>query len=65
MIGYGCGVGENRRAPMSLSLTLLISLALWITIDLDYPRRGMIRLSDAPLEALRFEAPPADVRTSP
>jgi hypothetical protein len=33
-------------------------LGLWVTIDLDYPRRGLLQLSDAPLEALRFEAVP-------
>jgi len=57
VIGYGCGVAGRRRAPMTLPLTFLIGTALWVTIDLDYPRRGLIRLSDAPLEALRFDAP--------
>lgn len=57
VIGYGSGLGGRRRVPLTLSLALLISAALWITIDLDYPRRGLIRLSDAPLQQLHFEAP--------
>lgn len=57
VIGYGCGLGGRRRAPLSLSLILLISSALWITIDLDHPRAGLLQLSDAPLEALRFDTP--------
>ena len=57
VIGYGSGLVGRRRAPLTLSLALLISAALWITIDLDYPRRGLIRLSDAPLQQLHFEAP--------
>jgi hypothetical protein len=28
-----------------------------VTIDLDHPRAGLIRLSDAPLEDLRFDGP--------
>jgi hypothetical protein len=59
VIGYGCGVGGRRRAPLTFSLAVLIGTALWITIDLDHPRAGMIQLSDAPLAALRFGAPPA------
>jgi hypothetical protein len=54
VIGYGAGVGRRRRTLLNLSVALLIGTALWITIDLDYPRRGMIRLNDAPLQELRL-----------
>jgi hypothetical protein len=57
VIGYGCGLGGRRRAPMTVSLALLIGAALWITIDLDHPRAGLLQLSDAPLAALKFEVP--------
>ncbi len=57
VIGYGCGMGGRRRAPMTASLVLLIGSALWVTFDLDHPRGGMLQLSDAPLEALKFDAP--------
>ena len=56
VIGYGCGLDERRRAPMTVSLTVIIAASLWITYDLDHPRRGLLRLSDAPLEALKFDA---------
>ncbi|GMV24184.1 MAG: hypothetical protein AMXMBFR58_02150 [Phycisphaerae bacterium] len=62
VIGYGCGTSRRRRAPLSLSLAALISCALWLTIDLDHPRAGLLQLSDAPLEALRLHVeatPPA------
>ncbi|MFO0830019.1 MAG: hypothetical protein U0572_17895 [Phycisphaerales bacterium] len=55
--GYGCGVTGKRRAPMTLSLAALIGAALWITLDLDHPRAGLLQLSDAPLRELRFDAP--------
>ena len=57
VIGYGCGADGQRRWMLTISLTILISTSLWITIDLDHPRRGLLRLSDAPLQALKFETP--------
>lgn len=57
VIGYSSGVGGNRHPLMTVSLAFVIGVALWITIDLDYPRRGVMQLSDAPLEALHFDAP--------
>jgi hypothetical protein len=57
VIGYGGGMGSRRRVPLTLSLVLLIGTALWITVDLDHPRGGLMQLSDAPLEALEFDAP--------
>src|SRR5262245_35230027 len=57
VIGYGCGMGGRRRAPMTVALALLIGVGLWITVDLDRPRAGLMQLSDAPLAALRFDAP--------
>lgn len=57
VIGFGCGLSRNRRAVLTGALTLLIGSALWITVDLDHPRAGWIRLSDAPLQALKFDAP--------
>jgi hypothetical protein len=58
VIGYGSGIGGRRRAPLTISLALLIATALWITIDLDYPRAGLLQLSDAPLKALTFDKTP-------
>lgn len=53
-IGYGCGLSGSRRAPLTISLALLIGTSLWITIDLDHPRSGLMRLSDAPLVGLKL-----------
>lgn len=56
--GYACGMSGSRRAPLSVALALLIAMALWITVDLDNPRVGLIQLSDAPLKALKFDRMP-------
>jgi hypothetical protein len=55
VMGYGCGIGRQRRAPLTAALALLIGAALWVTIDLDHPRAGLIQLSDAPLESIDFD----------
>ena len=54
LIGYGGGLDEHRRLPLSLSLTLLIVASLWLTYDLDHPRKGLMQLNDAPLQELKF-----------
>jgi hypothetical protein len=58
VIGYGSGLGGQRRAALSVPLALIVGASLWITIDLDYPRKGLLKLSDAPLQALKLGAPP-------
>jgi hypothetical protein len=57
VIGYGCGLGGDRRAPLSVPLALIVTAALWITIDLDHPRGGLLQINDAPLQELKFDAP--------
>lgn len=57
VMGYSAGLTERRRPVLNFSLMLLIATALWTTIDLDHPRAGFLRLSDAPLQALKFEDP--------
>jgi hypothetical protein len=34
---------------MTATLILLVGLALWATIDMDYPRLGFIRLNQQPI----------------
>jgi len=57
VIGYGSGLGKKRRMVMTLSLVAIIGMALWITLDLDHPRVGLLQLSDAPLKALKLDVP--------
>jgi hypothetical protein len=57
-MGFSSGLGGRRRAALTVPLALLIGTSLWITIDLDHPREGLLRLSDAPLKALNFEEVP-------
>ena len=52
-IGYGCGLQRRRGLGTVGTFTLLISVALWITIDFDYPRRGLIKVSSKPFVEAR------------
>lgn len=52
IIGYGCGLTGRRNLIMTSSLVLLLAASLWMIVDLDYPRIGLIQLSDAPLKEL-------------
>lgn len=52
-IGYGCGLQRRRGLGTVGTFTLLISVALWITVDFDYPSRGLIKVSSKPFRDAR------------
>jgi hypothetical protein len=55
VIGFGSGVSGRGSMAMGVALCVVMAASLWATIDLDHPRAGLIRLSDAPLAELRLE----------
>jgi len=63
-VGYSCGLARHRSLVFSYAFALLIAAALWMTIDLGYPRRGLMRVNQQPMVDLQatFSAEPADVR---
>lgn len=56
MISYGQARREGDRGLGSqvpaLALVTLVAAVLWLTLDLDFPQRGLVRLGDAPLRAV-------------
>lgn len=48
-VGYGCGLVGKRNVMLTASLAFIISGALWATIDMDHPRRGLIRVGQQPM----------------
>lgn len=48
-IGYGMAGGRKSLVPPALSLVALMAAVLWVVLDLDYPRYGLIRIDDGPL----------------
>jgi hypothetical protein len=63
-VGYGCGVAGRRNAVMTTALALLFAATLWAIIDMDHPRRGLIRVSQQPMLDLR-ESLKASVPAAP
>jgi hypothetical protein len=52
-LGFGIASSEWKLRSHALVLVALIGSALWITIDMDYLRVGLIRVSDEPIQAAR------------
>jgi len=50
VVGYGCGLTAKRNFEATTALAVLIAIALWATIDLDHPRRGLIKMNYEPLK---------------
>lgn len=48
-VGYGCGVAGKRNVVLTTALTFLIAGTLWAIIDMDHPRKGMIRVGQQPM----------------
>jgi hypothetical protein len=54
-IGYGLAGGRAALVPPAIALIVLMTIVLWIVLDMDYPRYGFIRVDDRPLiEALKM-----------
>ncbi len=51
-IGYAAGLGERRNRVLPTSLALFVGATLWVTLDLDYPRFGLIKVDGTPLKAV-------------
>jgi CDP-diglyceride synthetase len=45
VVGYNSGLSNQRRVFAALMLVFLITLIIWVLIDLDRPRRGLILVS--------------------
>lgn len=53
VVGYSVGITNNRPSNMSYLMVGLIVLLVFIIIDLDHPRRGLIRVSQNSLTDLK------------
>jgi hypothetical protein len=49
MIGFGNGRVGRRFSVLDTVYGAVLALALWMTIDLDYPGIGLIRVSNLPV----------------
>jgi hypothetical protein len=45
IVGYNSGLSNRRHLFAALTLIVLITVIIWVLIDLDRPRRGLILVS--------------------
>jgi hypothetical protein len=53
LLGYGCGVGGTRNLLVNTLVPIIIAAVILVIIDLDRPRRGLIRVSQQSMMDLR------------
>lgn len=53
LIGFGCGLGGRRNFVVTLVASILIAAVILVIIDLDRPRRGLIKVSQQRMVDLR------------
>ncbi|MGE0631418.1 MAG: hypothetical protein AB7O96_03350 [Pseudobdellovibrionaceae bacterium] len=54
-MGFGCGLRKHRYGFFSMSMVSLLTMVLWLVIDLDFPRCGFIQIDHKPLIRLQEE----------
>jgi hypothetical protein len=59
LIGRGQGVEDRTDAIATLSFILMVVLAVYVTIDLNQPQRGLTTISQAPMERLLSSMSPS------
>jgi hypothetical protein len=52
LIGREQGRGDTRDAAGTIFFILLVAVAIYVTLDLNQPERGLIRVSQEPIERL-------------
>lgn len=53
LLGYTSGLDRNRPTFAAYAMVALIVLLVMLTLDLDRPRRGLVQVDQAPLQALQ------------
>ncbi len=61
-VSYAMGVAGKQSRVLTSTLAFLVASVLWTIIDLDHPRRGLIRTGQQPLlelqHSMQQDAPP-------
>ncbi len=57
LIGREQGIAQSSDVAGTLCFILLVSLAVYVTLDLNRPERGLIRVSQEPIERLLSSMP--------
>jgi hypothetical protein len=52
LVGWQQGASQEWHPLAAVGFTMLVSLVVWVTLDLNQPQRGWITVSQEPLEQL-------------
>jgi hypothetical protein len=52
LLGWQQGMSREWHPAAAIGFTALVCLVLWVTLDLNQPQRGLIKVSQEPLEQL-------------
>lgn len=52
IIGYSSGLSDNRPSKAVYLMMVVVALLMYLVIDLDRPRRGLIEVSQYPMQSL-------------
>lgn len=53
MIGYSAGLTDHRPSKAIYLMGIVVALLMYLVIDLDRPRRGLVQVNQAPMLSLR------------
>lgn len=53
LAGYGSGVGNRRNLAHAVTVAAIVCIVILVTMDLDRPRQGLIRISQQSMITLR------------
>jgi hypothetical protein len=59
VVGYAAGVHGHRGLVSNTLMLGLISMLVFLIVDIDRPRRGLITVDSGPMQALEAQLPPA------
>lgn len=59
-VAYGCGLARQRRFAMNAVFALLIAMVITVILDMDRPRRGLVRVSQDSMIRLKAAIDHAD-----
>jgi hypothetical protein len=55
LMGYASGLGKKRTTAPTILMTFLICLMVFIIIDLDRPKRGIIKIKQDSMQNLQYQ----------
>jgi MFS family permease len=58
MLGYGAGISQHRVSVLAYVLHAVVVVLILVIVDLDRPRRGLIRVDQTPIVELGADLPP-------